>query len=147
MEVPEILAESAGAVTIADGSVSTTGSGANGLFATGFGSSITMTNGSVAGSGISVAAGAALGGTGTISGDLTVSSGGSLLLDAAGPIAVGGDIAFGGDVTVRPASGSIPDGTYRLLTYGGGLSGSPAFTDSAPEGIDQTAAFSPRPGQ
>jgi hypothetical protein len=46
-----VLANSGGKVTIAVGAVSTSGSGANGLFATGSGSSISMSNGTITATG------------------------------------------------------------------------------------------------
>ena len=46
-----VLATAAGKITIAGGSVTTSGSGANGLFATGSGSSISMSNGTITATG------------------------------------------------------------------------------------------------
>ena len=98
--------------------------------------------GSLASAEVSVASGAVLGGAGTLAGNLTVESGGSLILSATGNLEVSGKVTFGSNLTVVPASSSLADGTYRLLAYGGGLSGLPVFIYAAAGDSKQTAVFS-----
>lgn len=108
-------------------------------------------NGLVSGSGnaITVASGASLSGTGTISEALTVNSGGALLLSSTGTLTVEGNVTFGGSVNVAPASTSIlGPGTYTLLVYTGTESGTPSFTYVPPHGVNQSATFNTStPGQ
>jgi hypothetical protein len=89
-----------------------------------------------------VKSGGTFGGTGTLSSNLTVNSGTTLILNASTNFVVGGNVIFGGAVTVAPSSANITAGTYKLLTYSNSLSGSPVFTYSAPSGSGQTAVFS-----
>jgi hypothetical protein len=65
------------------------------------------------------------GGTGTLSSNLTVGAGATLILNPATNFVVGGNAVFGGAVTVAPSTASIAAGTYKLLTYGNTLSGTP----------------------
>lgn len=88
-----------------------------------------------------VKSGATLSGAGTLSSNLTVQSGATLILLSSSNLVVNGNVTFGGSVTVVPASTNITAGTYRLLAYGGNLSGSPAFNYSAPSGSGQIAVF------
>jgi hypothetical protein len=81
------------------------------------------------------------GGSGTLSGNLTVDAGATLGLNPATNFVVGGKVVFGGAVTVQPSTTNIAAGTYRLLTYSNSLSGSPVFTYVAPTGSGQTAVF------
>ena len=108
-------------------------------------------NGLVSGSGnaLTVASGASLGGTGTITETLTVNSGASLLLSSTGNLTVNGNVTFGGAVTVAPASPStLGPGTYTLLVYTGTETGTPAFTYVPPHGLNQSATFdTSTPGQ
>ncbi len=102
--------------------------------------------GSLASSEVSVASGAALAGTGTMSGNLSLASGAGLVLRGSGHLTVGGDLAASGTVMVVAAADPLPAGTYTLLAYGGTLSGSPTFVYSSPSG--QTAAVdASRPGE
>ena len=89
-----------------------------------------------------VKSGAAFGGCGTLSSNLTINSGATLILNPSTNFVVGGNVIFGGAVIVAPSSMSIPVGTYKLLTYSNSLSGTPVFTYSAPSGSGQTAVFS-----
>jgi hypothetical protein len=89
-----------------------------------------------------VKTGGALGGSGTLSSNLTVSAGAMLVLNPSTNFVVVGRIIFGGAVTVSPSTTNITAGTYKLLTYGNSLSGTPSFTYSAPVGSGQTAVFS-----
>jgi hypothetical protein len=89
-----------------------------------------------------VKSGGVFGGSGTLSSNLTVSAGATLMLNPATNFVVGGNVVFGGAVTVAPSTPSVAAGTYKLLTYGNNLSGTPAFTYSAPSGSGQTAVFS-----
>ena len=89
-----------------------------------------------------VKSGATFGGCGTLSSNLTLQAGATLVLNPSTNFAVGGNIIFGGAVTVVPSTASISAGTYKLLTYSNSLSGTPTFTYSAPSGSGQTAVFS-----
>jgi hypothetical protein len=89
-----------------------------------------------------VKSGGTFGGSGTLSSNLTVNSGATLILNPATNFVVGGNVVFGGAVTVAPSTTSISAGTYKLLTYSNSLSGTPIFTYSAPSGSGQTAVFS-----
>lgn len=89
-----------------------------------------------------VKSGGTFGGSGTLSSNLTVNSGATLILNPATNVVVGGNVIFGGAVTVAPSTTSISAGTYTLLTYSNSLSGTPTFTYSAPSGSGQTAVFS-----
>jgi hypothetical protein len=85
--------------------------------------------------------GGTFGGTGTLSSNLTVNSGATLVLNPATNFVVGGNVIFGGAVTVVPSTTNISTGSYKLLTYSNSLSGTPIFTYSAPSGSGQTAVF------
>jgi hypothetical protein len=89
-----------------------------------------------------VKSGATFGGCGTLSSNLTVNSGATLILNPSTNFVVGGNVIFGGAVTVAPSSSNISAGTYKLLTYSNSLSGTPTFTYAAPSGSGQTAVFS-----
>ena len=88
-----------------------------------------------------VKSGGAFGGSGTLSSNLTVNAGATLVLNPTTNFVVGGNIIFGGAVTVAPSTTNISAGTYIFLTYSNSLSGLPAFTYSAPSGSGQTAVF------
>ena len=89
-----------------------------------------------------VKSGGTFGGAGTLSSNLTVNSGATLILNSTTNFVVGGNVIFGGAVTVKPSTTNISAGTYTLLTYSNSLSGTPTFTYSAPSGSGQTAVFS-----
>jgi fibronectin type 3 domain-containing protein len=95
--------------------------------------------GSLAGS-AAVQSGATVSGTGKISGNLTVSSGGGLSLNSSGNLAVTGNVTLGTALTVTAAA-SLTVGNYTLLGYGGTLTGTPAFTYVPPAGASQAATF------
>ena len=84
---------------------------------------------------------AVFGGTGTLSSNLSVNAGATLILNPATNFIVGGKVIFGGAVTVKPSTSNIAAGTYPLLTYSNSLSGTPVFTYAAPTGSGQTAVF------
>jgi hypothetical protein len=88
-----------------------------------------------------VKSGGTFGGSGTLSSNLTINAGATLILNSATNFVVGGNVIFGGAVTVAPSITNISAGTYKLLTYSNSLSGSPTFTYSAPGGSGQTAVF------
>jgi len=81
------------------------------------------------------------GGSGTLSSNLTVNAGATLVLNPATNFVVGGKVIFGGAVTIAPSTTNISAGVYKLLTYSNSLSGTPTFTYSAPSGSGQTAVF------
>ncbi len=91
-------------------------------------------NGVIASSAVTVAPGAALGGSGVLAGPVTFQSGSILRAGAAGGPLFAGNLTFSGTVNVVPAggAGSLGAGTYPLFTYTGTLSGSPAFAWSSP---------------
>jgi autotransporter-associated beta strand protein len=92
-------------------------------------------------SGFTVQSGATLGGTGSITGNVTVQAAGGLELNAT-PLAITGNLAFSGAAVVRPAPGFNPvAGTYTLLTYSGTLSGTPNLSWEAPAGVALVASF------
>jgi autotransporter-associated beta strand protein len=101
-------------------------------------------DGSTTGSSVIVQSSAALGGGGTITGNVTFQSG-SVLEHAAlasAPLAVTGNLAFGTNAVVRPLTGiALSPGTYTLLTYTGSLTGSPALSWQAPPGSELSATF------
>ncbi|MDR3378743.1 MAG: fibronectin type III domain-containing protein, partial [Verrucomicrobiae bacterium] len=99
-------------------------------------------NGTITTTNVLVKTGGSFGGGGSVSSNLTVNAGATLVLNPATNVAVGGSVIFGGAVTVAPSTTNISTGTYKLLTYGKSLSGSPSFTYSAPSGSGQTASFS-----
>lgn len=88
-----------------------------------------------------VKSGGVFGGSGTLSSNLTVNSGATLILNPTTNFVVGGSVVFGDAVTVAPSTPSIAAGTYKLLTYSNSLSGTPTLTYSAPTGSGQTAVF------
>jgi hypothetical protein len=98
--------------------------------------------GKITSTNVLVKSGGAFGGSGTLSSNLTVSSGATLILNPTTDFVVGGNVIFGSAVTVAPSTPNIPAGTYKLLNYSGSLSGTPTFTYSAPSGSGQTAVFS-----
>ena len=89
-----------------------------------------------------VKSGGTFGGSGTLSSNLTVNSGATLILNPTTNFVVGGNVVFGGAVTVAPSTTNISAGTYTLLTYSNNLSGNPTFAYFAPSGSGQTAVFS-----
>lgn len=88
-----------------------------------------------------VKSGGVFGGSGTISSNLTVSAGATLVLNPTTNFVVGGKVIFAGAVTVAPSTTNIAAGTYKLLTYSNSISGTPTFTYAAPSGSGQTAVF------
>jgi len=96
-------------------------------------------SGSLTATNVIVKSGGVFGGSGTLSSNLTVNAGATLVLNPATNFTVSGSVIFGGAVTVAPSATNISAGTYRLLTYHSTLSGSPVFTYSAPGGSGQTA--------
>lgn len=122
---------------------------------------INNNSGSATGTGpVSVAAGATLGGTGIIGGDVTVADSGTLapgnnagtltinsnltlagdavlqyaLGGASSRLAVGGNLNLSGVLNISDAGGFAP-GTYNLINYGGTLSGPGLFIYQAPSGF------------
>ncbi|OYV06756.1 MAG: hypothetical protein CFE26_04605, partial [Verrucomicrobiales bacterium VVV1] len=101
-------------------------------------------NGSTTGSPVTVQSAAALGGSGSITGNVSVQTGGVLEHGALGstPLAITGNLSFGTSAIIRPVGGiSISPGTYTLLTYTGTLTGSPSFNWQAPLNSTLTATF------
>ncbi len=97
--------------------------------------------GSTAGTNYTVKSGATLGGTGSITGNLTVQSGGGLEWSGA-PLAITGNVTFSGDTVIRAAAGlSLTTGSHTLLTYTGTLTGSPVFIWEASAGVPYIATF------
>ncbi len=88
-----------------------------------------------------VKSGGVFGGGGTLSSNLTLNSGATLILSPDTNFVVGGNVVFGGTISVMPSSTNISAGSYKLLAYSNNLSGTPAFTYSAPAGSGQTATF------
>lgn len=88
-----------------------------------------------------VKSGGIFGGSGTVSSNLTVNTGATLVLNPTTNFIVGGKVIFGGAVTIAPSTTNISAGTYKLLTCSNSLSGTPTFTYSAPGGSGQTAVF------
>ncbi len=101
-------------------------------------------NGTTIGSPVTVQAAAALGGAGTITGNLTVQTGGILepgAIDAT-PLAITGNLTFGTTAVVRPLDGiAISTGTYIVLTYTGALTGNPLLSWQTPAGSPLIASF------
>ncbi|MES2657782.1 MAG: autotransporter-associated beta strand repeat-containing protein [Verrucomicrobiota bacterium] len=101
-------------------------------------------NGSTTGSNVTVQSAAALGGSGTITGNLSFLTGGILEHGALGsaPLAVTGNLTFGTNAVVRPPDGIvITPGTYTILTYTGTRTGTPALSWQAPVGSTLVATF------
>lgn len=120
---------------------------------------------------VSIAAGATLGGSGGLGGDVTIANGGLLSpgdgvgtltlnssLTLAGDatlqyeigtvsdhLAVGGNLALNGALNLSDAGGFGP-GTYTLINYSGALSGAGLFIASKPSGYD-CALDTNTPGQ
>ncbi len=118
-----------------------------------------LINGALGNTQVAVASGAALGGTGTIAGDVSVADGGILLGRAGQTLSMGslalsggsvvnvslgapsttrlfnvtGDLALNGTLNVGNAGG-FGDGLYRLFDYGGALSGSGLAIGATPAG-------------
>lgn len=97
--------------------------------------------GTSAASAFTVQSGATLGGTGGITGNVTIQSNGGLELNAT-PLAITGNLSFSGNAVIRCADGFTPgEGTYTVATYSGTLSGAPAFTWEPPAGSTLAATF------
>jgi autotransporter-associated beta strand protein len=81
-------------------------------------------NGMLSGSGtpVTVSSGASLGGTGSITGSVTVNGGGGLVLSSTGSLAIVGNVVLSGTVSIISPSATLPGGVYPLLTYTGTLS-------------------------
>ena len=90
-----------------------------------------VSNGVLAASPVTVAPGAALGGTGVFVGPVTFQSGAKFrFTGAAGPVFAGA-LTFEGPVIIEPA-GTLTAGTFPLFTYTGSLTGAPTFTWTDP---------------
>ena len=100
-------------------------------------------NGSSSATNYTVQNGATLGGSGSITGNLTVQTGGALEHRASGStsLAITGNLTLPSSVVVRPAAGAAAVGTYTVLTYSGTLTGTPVFTWEAPAGSFLVASF------
>ena len=105
--------------------------------------------GSTTGSTLTIQPGAALSGSGTVTGDLSVQGGGILEHGGTGatPLAIVGNVTFGSTAIVRPPLGvDLGTGTYTVLTYSGTLAGTPAFSWQPPAGstlVGTVSASSP----
>lgn len=102
-------------------------------------------NGTTTGSPVTVQSAAALGGSGIITGNLTVLTGGILEHSAIGttPLTVTGNLTFGTSAVVRPLTGITPvAGIYTVLNYSGSLSNTPSLTWQTPMGSTLLATFS-----
>ncbi len=86
--------------------------------------------GSTTGSAISVAADAALGGTGSITGDVQIEEGGVLELSSA-PLSITGNLALPGAMTIR-APADPGSGSHLIATFSGSVSGLPEVILDAP---------------
>ncbi|MEO5916225.1 MAG: autotransporter-associated beta strand repeat-containing protein [Luteolibacter sp.] len=91
---------------------------------------LVLTDAILAGTNVTVASAAGFGGTGSITGNVSFSTGSVLLVNpAAGPLAITGNLTLSGAVTVSPLSGAIlTAGTYPLCTYTGTLTGTPSLS-------------------
>lgn len=100
-------------------------------------------NGSSSATNYTVQSGATLGGSGTITGNVTVQTGGALEhgISGAAALAITGNLTLPSGVIVRPAAGAAAAGTYAVLTYSGTLTGTPTFTWEAPAGSYLVASF------
>lgn len=99
---------------------------------------LVLAAGSLAGSAVTVQAGAGFGGQGAVTGNVTFNAGSTLVSSAAGPLAITGNVSFGGGVTVSPPAGITPTpGTYTLLTWTGTSTGTPVFSWFGP-GLNAT---------
>lgn len=101
--------------------------------------------GSLTGSQVAVQNGAALGGTGTVNGNVVLQNGAILEHGNAGgtPLAITGDLSFGAAAAIRPAPGILlGPGQYTVLTYGGTLTGTPALSWQPPPGSNLIATVS-----
>ncbi len=98
-----------------------------------------LVNGTSDGSSFTVQSGAVLGGTGTITGDVTLGAGSGLRAAAAGSLNVNGTVTLGGAIAIT-APAIIPDGTYTIVAATA-LSGSATWTYTAPLDNQQTAAI------
>ena len=97
--------------------------------------------GTSAASAFNVQGGATLGGTGSITGNVTVQANGGLELNAT-PLVITGNLSFLGNAVIRPASGFIPvPGNYTVFTYSGTLTGTPNFAWEPPAGSFLTGTF------
>ncbi|MCW1924980.1 autotransporter-associated beta strand repeat-containing protein [Luteolibacter arcticus] len=100
--------------------------------------------GSTTGSAVTVQGGAALGGSGIITGNVSFQSAAILEHGAIGatPLAITGNLTFGTNALVRPVTGiTLGPGIYTLLTYSGTLTGTPSLSWQAPPGSTLTASF------
>jgi autotransporter-associated beta strand protein len=100
-------------------------------------------NGSSSATNYTVQNGATLGGSGSITGNVTVQTGGALEHGASGAasLAITGNLTLPSSVVVRPAAGAAAAGSYTVLTYSGTLTGTPTFTWEAPAGLFLVASF------
>lgn len=98
-------------------------------------------NGTSSASAFTVQSGGTLGGTGAITGNVTLQANAGLELSAT-PLAITGNLSFSGNAVIRPASGLNPvAGTYTVLTYTGTLSGAPILSWEPPAGSVLAASF------
>jgi fibronectin-binding autotransporter adhesin len=104
--------------------------------------------GGTSGSNYTVQTGGTLGGSGSITGNVTLQAGAALQHgpSGGGPLSITGNLSLPSTVTVRPATSSSPTvGNYAILTYSGSLTGSPTFVWDAP-GSNLKATFSSSEG-
>jgi autotransporter-associated beta strand protein len=98
-------------------------------------------NGTSSASAFTVQSGGTLGGTGAITGNVTLQANAGLELNATPP-AITGNLSFAGNAVIRPAAGLNPvAGTYTVLTYTGTLSGAPVLSWEPPAGSILVASF------
>ncbi len=144
----------AGAIVNATGSTAVTKSG-SGIWtlagasshngATTIAAGTLRVTGSTNGSNVTVQSNAALGGSGSITGNLTFQNGGILehSTPEAIPLTITGNLSFGTTTVVKPILGITPvAGTYTLLTYTGTLSGNPSFSWQPAAASNLVASFS-----
>ncbi|HLP08443.1 MAG TPA: autotransporter-associated beta strand repeat-containing protein [Opitutaceae bacterium] len=98
-----------------------------------------LVEGTSSGSAFTVAAGATLGGTGTITGDVTLAGGSALRASASAPLTVNGTVTLDGALAIT-APAIIPDGTYTVVAATA-LSGSPTWSYTAPLDNQQAASI------
>lgn len=100
-------------------------------------------DGSTQGSAFIVQSGGTLGGSGTITGNVTVQAGGALEHGELGatPLTIVGDLTLPTSIVVRPSVTSLNSGTYTVLNYSGSLTGIPTFSWQAPVGTRLRATF------
>ena len=108
----------------ANGSLTVSNSGSAGVGGLFLNGGITYTGGTT------VAAGAALGGTNTIAGNVTWNTGSYAALSATAPLTVSGTVTLN-NPTVQVLASGLTTGTYTLLTATGGITGGSTVNASA----------------